>query len=193
MKARRHLLGASLGAGLSVLLVAGCATVRPPDAPGPVLSGRLAWQVAATAEQPARQASALFDLRGTAERGSLDLSSALGTTLARARWEPGQAELSSSAAGVQRFTGLDELAQSAFGEPVPLAALFDWLRGRPWAGAPHDPVSAAERQPGGIAGPIGFRQLGWEVDLSGLAQGLLSARRAAEPVVTLRLRLEAPS
>lgn len=198
MKARRLLLGGGLG----VLLMAGCATVRPPEVPGPALAGRLAWQVAASAAGPARQASALFELRGTADRGSLELSSALGTTLARARWEPGQAELSTSS-GVGRYTGLAELAQSAFGEPVPLGALFDWLRGRPWPGAPHEPGAAAA--PGttgvpagtgaagaaGAGASAGFSQLGWQVDLSGLAQGLLSARRAAEPAITLRVRLEA--
>jgi outer membrane lipoprotein LolB len=62
---------------------------------------------------------------------------------------------------------------------MPLAALFDWLRGRPWPGAPHE------------AEPDGFSQLGWRVDVRALGQGLLTARRPAEPAVTLRLRLEA--
>lgn len=174
MNTRRLLLGSGL---LGVLLATGCASMAPPPVAGPALSGRLAWQVAAHAGEPARQASALFELRGSDERGSLELSSVLGTLLARARWEPGSAELTTPA-GVERFAGLAELARSAFGEPLPLGALFDWLRGRPWPGAPHEPEGA------------GFRQLGWQVDLGALAQGLLSARRAAEPAVTLRLRLE---
>jgi outer membrane lipoprotein LolB len=61
---------------------------------------------------------------------------------------------------------------------LPLAALFDWLRGRPW------PRAASQERPGG------FEQLGWTVDLSRRTEGWLLARRLAAPEVTVRLRLD---
>lgn len=61
---------------------------------------------------------------------------------------------------------------------LPLAALFDWLRGRPWP--------RAESQ----ARPDGFEQLGWVVDLSRRAEGWLLARREEAPEVTVRVRLD---
>jgi outer membrane biogenesis lipoprotein LolB len=63
---------------------------------------------------------------------------------------------------------------------VPLQALFDWLQGQPSAQAPH------------AARGTGFEQLGWFVDVSALANGVLTAVRASEPKVTLRIRLEDP-
>ena len=63
-------------------------------------------------------------------------------------------------------------------DALPLAALFDWLRGRPW------PRAASQ------ARPSGFDQLGWTVDLSRLTDGWLLVRREAAPEVTVRLRLD---
>lgn len=82
--------------------------------------------------------------------------------------------------GRRSFTTLAELARGAIGEDVPLQALPDWLHGRPWPGAPHRPQENPPR----------FEQLGWDIDLSRFADGLLVAQRAAAPVVTLRVRLE---
>jgi outer membrane lipoprotein LolB len=66
------------------------------------------------------------------------------------------------------------------GETLPLAALFDWLRGRPWPGAPSRPVAA----------PPGFEQLGWRVDLARFAEGQVDARRDRAPAVNVRARLD---
>jgi len=161
----------------AVLLLAGCAT-PPAAAPGAErLSGRLSVRVAGQAE---RSVSGGFELTGTAERGELLLTTPLGTTAARAQWSPGQAELRSGS-DAWRFDTLDALATQALGEPVPLAALFDWLRGRPWAGAPSQPSAT---------GQAGFEQLGWQVDLSRWADGWVDARRSAPPEVTVRARIE---
>ena len=143
-------------------------------------AGRLGWQVAASPGQPAQQASAGFELRGSVHQGSLELSTPLGTLIARAHWQPEGAELRTPD-GSRRFEDLTALSRAAFGgEEVPLQALFDWLRGRPSAQAPHE-----------VRGP-GFEQLGWSVDVSALTRGVLTAVRAAEPKVTLRIRLEDP-
>lgn len=176
---RRRLLTA---AGLACLLsMAGCATVGPPLPPG-LISGRLSVQVAAGAAEPARQLSGSFELRGDAHHGQLDLISPIGLVVAQARWQPGRVELLSGAAdqGPSVFANLGELSKQAFGEALPLEALFDWLRGRPWPGA----VSGAN------AG--GFEQLGWQVDTTRFTTGQITARRLAPPAATLRVLLEGP-
>jgi outer membrane lipoprotein LolB len=145
------------------------------------VSGRLALQIDALPDRPAQSLSADFELRGDAERGELRLSSPLGTTLAEASWAPGEARLVTPQAAA-RFDDLDALSQEVFGEQLPLRALPDWLRGRPWRGAP----AAARAWP---TGP-GFEQLGWTVDLGRLDSGLFQAQRAAAPVLRLRAQLE---
>jgi len=159
-------------------LLGGCATPPPASVDGgPVTSGRLSLRVDAAAERPAQGVTAAFELQGDAERGELRLLSPLGGMLAAARWAPGQALLDTPA-GRQGFASLDELSLQALGEVLPLAALPDWLAGRPWPGATHLPA------------PDGFEQLGWRVDLAKRAEGWVLARRAAAPAVVLRVRLD---
>ena len=162
----------------SAWVLAACASVGlPAGEPGQTVSGRLSVRVAG---QPERGISADFELQGSARDGQLLLSGPLGTTLARAVWSPGQAVLA-SAGSETRFPDLDSLTTAALGEAVPMAALFDWLRGRPWAGA------------GSVArgdGVPGFEQLGWQIDLARWAEGWVEARRAAPPAVTVKARLE---
>ncbi len=162
-------------AALAVLaLLAGCASA-PPSVP--VLSGRLSVRVDG---QPDKSVSAGFELAGTAERGSLLLTGPLGAAAAQATWQPGEALLKRSD-GTQRHADLDSLGLAALGEALPMAALFDWLRGRAWAGAPSQP-----RADGGA----GFEQLGWRIDLARWGDGLLDAVRLAPPVVSVRARVE---
>jgi outer membrane lipoprotein LolB len=163
----------------AVLLLAGCASVAPVDSP-PDVTGRLAVRVDATASTPPRGFSSDFDLRGNAERGTLRLTGPLGATLAEVRWQPGRAELSDHQ-GTRSYGTLDAMAQDLFGEALPLAALTDWLRGRPWPGAP-----STRRDDG-------FEQLGWLVGLTGLRDGLLSATREQAPAVSVRARLAKPA
>ncbi len=158
--------------------LAGCASL-PPEGVARI-EGRLSVSVAAHGSQPARGLQAGFELRGDANAGELRLSNPLGLQVAAARWRPGEAVLS-SADGESRFDGLEALAREALGESVPLQALPDWLQGRPWPGAPWQPV------------PGGFDQLGWTVDLAGWADGLVTAIRRAEPAVTVRARVERPT
>lgn len=159
----------------TLALLAACASVPPPAAG--VLSGRLSVRMDG---QPARAISAGFELTGDAERGSLVLSGPLGATAARADWSPGTAVLRSGG-NESRHVDLDSLGQAALGEPLPMAALFSWLRGRAWSGAPSQP--RADGQPG-------FVQLGWQIDLARWADGALEAVRLAPPAITVRARLE---
>ena len=154
----------------------GCASTPPPPA-SDLLSGRLAIQVAG---QPDKSFSAGFELSGTPRAGQLLLSGPLGSTAARARWSPTEAVLN-TAQGESSFASLDALTLATLGEAIPLAALFDWLRGRPWPGA------AATPRDDGLAG---FAQLGWQVDLSRWSVGALESRRNSPPVITVRARLE---
>lgn len=168
-----------LRAAAWVALLSGCASpALHPTGLGPPLSGRLSVRVDA---DPVRVVSAGFELSGDARAGTLALTSPLGSTLARARWSGHEAVLTTPA-GESRFASLDDLATQALGERLPMAALFDWLRGRPWTGA----ASAAL---GG--GESGFEQLGWRVSLARFGEGWLDAHREAAPAVTLRARLDA--
>ena len=169
-----------LAALLAVALLGACATPPPVSVDGgSVISGRLSLRVQSVGDRPAQGLTAAFELQGQAERGELRLLSPLGGTLAAAQWAPGQALLDTPA-GRQVFASLDELSLQTLGEVVPLAALPDWLAGRPWRGAAH------------LAGNNGFAQLGWRVDLTRRAQGWVTAERDAPPAVALRIRLDGP-
>jgi len=166
---------------LAAALLSGCATA-PTSLPtgGDSLAGRMTVRVDAAPGSEARNVTATFDLQGSPQQGKLDLSTPLGTVLAQARWAPGKVALVTSQ-GERLFASLDELTREVLGESVPVNALFDWLQGRPWPGAPSTPT--AER---------GFQQLGWVVSLARFDEGLISARRDQAPVVTVRAKLDRP-
>jgi outer membrane lipoprotein LolB len=169
---------------LAAALLGGCATTPAPQpAGGESLAGRMTVRVDATGASEARNVTATFDLQGSPQQGRLDLSTPLGTVLARARWAPGKVALVTSQ-GETQFASLDELTREVLGESLPVAALFDWLRGRPWNGAPSQ-ATAAPAEPG-------FRQLGWVVSLARFEEGWIAARRDQAPVVTVRAKLDRP-
>ena len=117
---------------------------------------------------PSQAFSALFDLRGSATQGELQLSSALGQTLATVRWSTQGAELQRGNETTRRDS-LDALTTELSGAPLPVLAMFDWLQGR-------------DAQAGG-----------WRVDLSAHANGRLVARREQPlPSAELRLVFEQP-
>jgi outer membrane lipoprotein LolB len=170
---------------LAATLLAGCASVPrvAGGEAGELLSGRLSVRVEAAAGVEARTLSAAFELAGTADAGRLDLSTPLGTVMARASWKPGEVRLSTPE-GDTGFDDLDALTREMLGEPLPVAALFDWLHGRPWPGAASTAsVSAAEP---------GFEQLGWAVNLARFDEAWVLARRERAPTVTVRAKLDRP-
>lgn len=176
--------GAWLVAAWSVLLIAGCASTPPaPDLHTPHTpwtTGRISVRVDASPARVAQNFSAAFELRVDGDTGELRLVSALGTSLAHARWAPGRVRLETSD-GESSFDSLDALSRQTLGEALPLAALPDWLAGRPWPGAAHTPAAA------------GFEQLGWQVQLTRLTEGFFEASRAAVPAVQMRIKLDAPA
>lgn len=117
---------------------------------------------------PVRAFSADFDLRGSAQRGSLSLFSPWGTTLAQLQWDQSGALLQTTGPA-QHYETLDELTRLAIGTNVPIASLFSWLEGKD------------------VQAP------GWEVDLQALPMGRLDAQRLGlehEAPVELKIVLE---
>jgi outer membrane lipoprotein LolB len=167
-----------------LLLATGCAVVAPLSANdgADALSGRMVIRIEAHGNESARAFSAAFDLRGDPRAGALGLSTPLGSMLAQARWTATEVVLATPQ-GTRNFTDLDSLTREVLGESVPIEAWFDWLRGRPWPGAPSTPVA-------GTSSP-GFEQLGWAVDLARFADGAVSAtRQSPEPKVVVRIQLD---
>lgn len=160
-----RLRGWSLAAAL--VLVAGCASTPKPSGPvdtvnGP-WSGRLALQVE---DKPEQSFSAGFELKGAPRAGELTLFSPLGGTLAVLVWQPDSATLRANG-DTRQFESVDALLGHVTGTPIPVAALFDWLKG------------------------VNTSVAGWHADLSQLAQGRLAARRLQPvPQADLRVVLE---
>lgn len=145
----------------AVALLSACATPQRALQLGEELwSGRLAMTVQS---DPPQSFSAGFELRGTPDAGELQLISPLGTSLANVVWSPGRAEMRQGTQ-VTRRGSLDELTAELSGTPVPVAALFGWLRGR--------------------TGDVS----GWQADLSRQPEGRITARRISpEPAAELRV------
>lgn len=146
---------------ISVALLSACATPQRAIQPGEAIwSGRLAMTVQS---DPPQSFSAGFELRGTPAAGELQLTSPLGTSLATVVWEPGSAEMRQGGQ-VTRRGSLDELTTELSGTPVPVAALFGWLRGQT-GDAP-----------------------GWQADVTRQPEGRITARRTS-PLPTAELRV----
>ena len=163
---------------LLALLVA-CTSLPRAPTDGDVLSGRLSVQVETEPGSTPRTVSAAFELSGNPRNGRLDLTNPLGSVMAQASWAPGTVVMKTPQATTD-YPDLDSLTREVLGESLPVAALFDWLRGRPWPDAPSQPDPAA----------AGFEQLGWAVNLARFDEGWVTARRARSPVVTVRARLD---
>ena len=148
---------------LCALWLAGCAQPMP-SAPVEENSwnGRIALQIDGQASQ---SFSAMFELRGTAQAGGLVLLSPFGNRIAQLDWKDGHAQLVSGQ-DTRTSDSLDTLLQEVTGTRIPVAALFSWLKGTQ--------ASAT----------------GWQADLTGIADGRLTARRDdPQPTATLRIAL----
>ena len=157
----------------------------------PVVSGRLGVRIDAIGSQAAQSVNAGFELQGDGTSGELRLNSPLGTRIASARWSPGSAVLTDSD-GEQRFVTLDELSRKALGETLPLAALPDWLAGRPWPGAAHHRVGRRLRA-ARLAGSAGAARRGLGRSQA-LGRACRRAARAARPcAMTLRALHDVPA
>ena len=148
---------------LCALWLAGCAQPMP-SAPVEENSwnGRIALQIDGQASQ---SFSGMFELRGTAQAGGLVLLSPFGNRIAQLDWRDGHAQLVSGQ-DTRTSDSLDTLLQDVTGTRIPVTALFNWLKGTQ--------ASAT----------------GWQADLTGIADGRLTARRDdPQPTATLRIAL----
>ena len=178
-------LGARLAALATALLLSACAVVPPAvnTIEGEAIAGRLSVKVDGAAGASPRSVSATFELQGGPQTGRLNLSTPLGSVLAQARWRPGSVVLVTPQ-GETQFADLDDLTREVLGESLPVAAMFDWLRGRPWPGAPSTALPAPAQR--------SFAQLGWTVDLARFDDAWVVATRQAAPAVTVRAKLDRP-
>ncbi len=163
METTRRRLMAVMLAGAA--LMAGCATPGPPstDTSPESWSGRLSLRVDS---EPVQTFAALFDLRGTPERGTLTLTTPIGSTLAELQWSPGEALLKNGSE-TRRYGSVDALILAATGAAIPVDALFGWLAGR------NDTVT------------------GWRPDLTQWSAGKLQAvRESPLPRSDLRIVFE---
>jgi outer membrane lipoprotein LolB len=177
-------LGLSACAGLP--RPQGPATVSMPGEAGPLAaswacSGRMSLRWAATPTQPAGSVTAAFELRTTGQAHEIDLSTPLGTTLARAHWGPNEAWLDQPRKARQHYPDASSLALDALGQPFPLQALPDWLQGQAWPGA------AVQSQ-----GPRSLTQLSWALEWPEQAGVLRAYRPQPEPEIKAHIRLDAP-
>lgn len=159
-----------LAAACATSLIAGCSTLTSVDdqiyLKNNTWSGRLSLRTLGDAPD---HWVVSFVLRGTAERGDLTLLSPLGSTLARAHWSPGLAELEQGGS-TRAYADLPALTTAISGSPLPVAAMFSWLRG--------EALSAG----------------GWTPQLDGLDRGRLQAHRAwPAPAAEIRVVLDAPA
>lgn len=168
---------------LAASLLAGCASFWPTAPGAESISGRLSVHVDAAGSNKASDVSGAFELQGSPSAGQLNLSTPLGTVVAQARWTGKQAWMVTSD-GETAYADLDSLTREMLGESLPVAALFDWLKGRPWPGAPSQ-VNTIPAEPG-------FQQLGWTISLARFSDGLVAAERRQAPRVTVRARIDQP-
>ncbi len=148
---------------LCALWLAGCAQpMSSAPAEENSWTGRIALQID---EQASQSFSAMFELRGTAQAGGLVLLSPFGNRIAQLDWKDGHAQLVSGQDS-RTSDSLDTLLQDVTGTRIPVTALFSWLKGTQ--------ASAT----------------GWQADLTGIADGRLTARRDdPQPTATLRIAL----
>jgi outer membrane lipoprotein LolB len=188
-------LSLALATAAASLLLSACVTTAP-RVEGGLWTGRIAVRSEAGADQPARSNTGQFELSGSARHGQLVLTSPIGTVAARASWQlrdvggtaatPDRIELDTGG-GPRRYATLDDMMQDALGDALPLEAMFDWLEGRPWPGAPAQPLG-----PGPDGPRTGFTQLGWTVDLTqfGPARLIAADRAAPPPPLHVRVKLD---
>ncbi|MGL4666698.1 MAG: lipoprotein insertase outer membrane protein LolB [Saezia sp.] len=109
--------------------------------------------------------TAHFELAGSPENGTLHLYTPVGTTVAKVTWQSGQAIVETSN-DIQYFNSLEELTSRHFQQSIPVAALFDWLKGT----------------------PTKQNIEGWRVDLSKSERGIIKADRL-DPTPQVHLKI----
>ena len=181
---------ARLGLLLVALALAGCASVAvvPADR---TYTGRFS----AIATQPDKRdnVSGRFSVEVRGERQTIDLSTPLGTTVARIEVGPEGARASGPGVAETRGPDADALTEQLLGWRLPVSGLADWIEGRPAPGRPGRVERDGNRA-------VLIEQDGWIVRLAEVFEDgrprLIVLERPASPLapgVVLRLVLDAPA
>jgi outer membrane lipoprotein LolB len=190
--ARRRAL--QFSAMLLALAMAGCASVpsAPPSGTEQVITGR--FSVSAQGNGRSDSGAGRFTLTTAGPSLTLDLSTPLGTTLARLERDAKGARLNAprddGAMTTLQGTDPEGLLQDAFGWAIPVDGLADWIAGRPAPGT----AARVQRDTAGSVSTI--EQSGWTIEIqerfagpSGTPRRLLATRPASGPAPSLTLRL----
>jgi outer membrane lipoprotein LolB len=186
-----------------VTVLAGCASTPVTKAqPEHAYSGRFA--VTAISGERQASTSGRFSLETYAAGLTLELTTPLGSTLARIEVRAGEARLQSTAegGGVRELRGndVDALTSQMFGWTLPVSGLPDWIQGRPASGRPvqfgDSGVAGIASATSGGGAPNVFIQDGWRVEVRERAGGearrvdLSRAAVQGQPALQLRLAVE---
>jgi len=176
---------------LFAVLMAGCATA-PDMTPDRVYAGR--FSALATHGDKRESVSGRFSVEVRGDRQRIDLSTPLGTTVARI--EVGPEGANASGPGMQEARGpdADALAEQLLGWRLPVSGLPDWIEGRPVPTRPAVVGHDASRL-------VLIEQDGWTVRIaetfaaSGRPRLIVLERPAAPlaPGVVLRLVVDDPA
>lgn len=180
-----------VAAGLLAHALIGCATAPAPP-PDRSYSGR--FSAIATAGEKRETVSGRFNVEVRGDRQSIDLSTPLGTTVARIAIGPDGARASGPGVAEVRGPDADALTEQMLGWRLPVSGMADWIEGRP------APGRAARVERDGNR-PVLIEQDGWVVRLAETfaASGrprLIVLERPASPLapgVVLRLIVDDPA
>ena len=115
--------------GIRSLLTA-CAHAHQPSSPADrAYSGRFSVTTALGEQRENVSGRFNFEIRG--QQQVLELSSPLGTTVARVEIEPGGARATGAQMQEVRGADADALTEQLLGWRLPVSGLTDWIEGRP--------------------------------------------------------------
>jgi len=162
---RRRRRGALPGLLLALLLPApllltSCASL-PPAAGVLTYSGKFSLVVSGSERQDTMSGRFALTVDPAAASVTLDLSTPLGTTVARITSTPQGAQLAVPASGglrTEQGPDPDALSQRVLGWSMPVSGIRDWIEGRPAPGRPYR-ITAAD------AGGSLLEQDGWSIRL----------------------------
>lgn len=150
--------------GLTLLVLAGCATQQTSSVSPSTDSFERAGRFALRVEEPLAPAQAVqggFTWRDASGRLELDLTNPFGNILARIEVTGKNAVLTQSNGGKLEAATPEELVKIAVGEAIPVKGLRTWLRSQSSVEPTMTRVSRDEQ--GRVAS---FEQSGWRVELS---------------------------
>lgn len=174
-----------------VALVSACTTTTLPPADR-AYTGRFSATTSLGEQRQSVSGRFSFEIRGATQR--LELSSPLGTTVARIDIDPDGARATGMQMQEVRGPDADALTEQLLGWPLPVSGLIEWIEGRP---VPHR-AARIEREAGRATL---IEQDGWSIRLPEYFDTPRRPRRlvleraalAEAPAVTLRLVLDEPT